>query len=443
MSNIPTYKKKYLLIDGNYFAHRVIHGVRIAKPEFTLDSKQDQYNFETMLNNSLITLYKSFNNDFHRLIDNLIFVFDHKSWRKSVYYADNTDTSKQNTLFRPYYIDENSTESLGYKDNRKDLKDSNDINWDAFDSCLNNFKNSINKTLATLNFEGAEGDDNLFLLTEELKKKNILSIIFCTDGDLNTLVDDYTIILKNTKSNKSPNGEFVISENIYNQLFKEKSVLEKMLGNNFENDYFEKLFKIDVANAGSVRSNIERLKDTNIYTPNKYKDLLVKVICGDKKDNIFPIIRWEKSGRNYKVTEKMLEKAFNSVDEMEFTNDNVKKCFDDNKLMSQIILTLIKICDVTDVSPKLIGNHFKHNLRLNSLSYEHIPVDVQSRFSTNYNIIQNLIYRDISDIDIIGMNLKTIQNDSAKSLIVDSIPDEQKTQNNSTSSLIDDILNGK
>ena len=41
------------------------------------------------------------------------------------------------------------------------------------------------------------------------------------------------------------------------------------------------------------------------------------------------------------------------------------------------------------------------------------------------------------------MNLKTIQNDSAKSLIVDSIPDEQKTQNNSTSSLIDDILNGK
>lgn len=406
------YNHKYLVIDGNYFGHRLIHGIRISKPDFNLDSSVDQINFNNALNDGLLNLYKSFNNQYHRLIDNIIFVFDHSSWRKEVDY------------FRPYYISENSPEKLGYKDNRGDLKEASSINWDNFDKCLNGFKDRIKNNIPIINFKGAEGDDNLFLLSEEFKNKDILMLVFCTDGDLATLVNDNTIIIKNVKSKISPSGEIVVSKNIYDFMFKQKSILETMLGstNTSTKDYFETLFKIDVSNGGSVRSNITRKQDDNIYSPNKHKDLLCKVICGDKKDNIFPIIRWEKNGKNYKCTEAMLKKAFESVDFMDFDEENVTRAMNDNKLMSQVLVMLADNCGVSRENLKQIGAHYRHNLMLNSLSDEHIPNHVKTDFKMNFSQIENLVYRSIDDAEIFGIGLNTSKHDSAKDLITTSIP---------------------
>jgi len=419
-----TFDKKYLLVDASYFAHRIIHGIRISQPDFILETKQEMDNFESMLNNSLITLYNSLNNNNHQLIDNIIFAFDNKSWRKSV------------EPIRPYYLKENDTTPLGYKENRKEKKDSHVLNYDNFHICLNNFQTKIEKTITCINVEGAEADDILFLLTDKFNKENILSIIFCTDGDLNTLVNDNVIILKNIKSNKSPDGEFVISKNIFDYNFKEKSIMETMLGSQNDTSYFTDLFKIDITNGGTKKSNINRLPNINIYSPEIHKDLLIKCICGDSKDNIFPIFRWENStgSRNMKVTETMINKAFEMFEDLSFNNENVAKCFEDSKLMSQIIVGLKNITKQENIDMKLVGNHYKHNLLMNKLCFENIPTIVNQKFNLKVLELENLIYNnDLTKLST--LNLSVNQTDSAKKLIFDSIPTEN------TNDLVNSILN--
>lgn len=449
------YPKKVLVIDGNYFAHRIIHGVRITQPDFTLDTQQQRFNFESMLNQALVTIYKSFNNDFHKLINNVVFVFDHHSWRKDIKYpvldADGNETGEMEYL-RPYYIDTNDTETLlGYKDNRKELKKLNDINWEMFDMCLDNFRTRISTVIACLHNKGSEGDDNLFFITNLLAEKNYLSIIFATDGDLRSTVNNNVIYLKNVKSKQSPDGEFVISDDIYKEMFEEKSIVDIMLGAKEDMSYFETLFKIDISNGGTVRSNKVRVKETNIYKSRVQKDLLIKVICGDKKDNILPIFRWTSKGRNYKPTEKMLEKAFAAVEAMDFNEENVAKCFADKALMSRVLVALCDIVDQPRTVLKSIAKHYYHNLKLNDLSFESIPKEVYTNFLECYYKNEELINQELDIMDIQKLQLNVHQNDSAKDLIVSSIKDGENTPEvnpfdilkpqASSNPLVNDILN--
>lgn len=440
------YKRKVLLIDGNYFGHRILHGHRISNPDFTLTSPQQRFNFESMLNDALITIYKAFNNDFHKLIDNVIFVFDNYSWRKGVRYPVLDEIGEPTTveeLFKPYYITPGDDTLLGYKENRKKLKDSTDIDWEMFNVCLKNFKSRIQETIACLDTKGAEGDDNIFFLTNELSKHDILTIMFATDGDLKSNVKDNVIYLKNVKSSKSPDGEFVISPNMFNEMFGEKSIVDIMLGEKIDMDYYNNLFKIDIANPGNSRSNKVRVKNENIYPATHYRDLAIKVVCGDKKDNILPLFRWTKNGKHFKVTELMLAKAFKSVEDMDFTEETAKLALTDKKLMSRVLVALSEICNQPREILKLIGKHYYHNLALNELSFESIPKEVFTNFNEAYHKNIDLINKDLQLIEIQSLTLNTQTNDSAKNLMVDSIiRDEQNNvPQGSSNQLVNDILN--
>ena len=111
-------QKRFLLVDGNYFCHRLIHGIKIGQPDFNLDSKLEMDNFEASLNNSLISLFNTFNNDYQNLIDNIVFVFDNNSWRKNIKYpVTYTDIESgeeiiKQEFFKPYYIDNSDTTPL-------------------------------------------------------------------------------------------------------------------------------------------------------------------------------------------------------------------------------------------------------------------------------------------------------------------------------------------
>lgn len=458
MHNKSNLQKRYLLIDGNYFAHRLIHGIRIGQPDFNLDGQQEMYNFENGLNNSLLSIFSSFNNDFHNLIDNIVFVFDKNSWRKDVKYEIMSATNEPTGMFeylRPYYIDKNSTEPLGYKENRVAQKEGSDINFDNFHQCIKNFITKIEKTVPVMIFDGAEGDDALFFLTQEFTKRKIESIIFATDGDLKSLVNEYTILLRNTKSKDLPNGEFIISKNLNNKLFSEKTMMQRFTEIDIDSAYYNLLFNIDIDNNGTTRSVKQRFPGVDINLSDYYKNLIVKVITGDKKDNIFPIIRWVgngASGRNMKVTEKMIEKAF----EMSLYDYDEKTCeelFSDNLMMSTILLNLRMVTKQYTAPLDKIAKHYKHNLKMNRLDMNCIPEYVYKNYLTKYKEIDTLIYQDLSRENLFKLNLAVNTSDSAKELIVSSIPkdlteserlefyDEFKNTQQSTNPLINDILN--
>lgn len=440
-------QKRFLLIDGNYFCHRLVHGIRIGQPDFNLTTNQQMFNFESALNDGLINLYKSFNNDYHQLIDNVIFVFDNKSWRKSVFYDKILeDGSKIFELFRPYYIEETDSTPLGYKDNRKEQKEDSDIDYDNFNICMNNFRQKIKPGIACLHFDGGEGDDALTLITNTLSANLIESVIFCTDGDLKALINKNVIVMRNVKSKELPDGEFVISKYLYRQLYSEKTMIEKFTELNLDSLYYSLLFNVDVSGGGSVKSNKTRKPGAGINITDSSKNLLFKVICGDKKDNIFPIFRWKSStgSKNMKVTEAMVAKAF-EMSLIDFDEKTINEAFADNKIMSSILMNLKVITKQSTAPLNIVAKHYNHNLKMNKLSIDVFPEYVKENFQKNYDEIKHLIYQDLKLEDLLKLNLKVDKRDSAKDLIVSSIPTENildLTQNKSTgNSIVDDILN--
>lgn len=444
-------QKRFLLVDGNYFCHRLIHGIRIGQPDFNLTTNQQMFNFESSLNDGLINLYKSFNNDYHQLIDNMIFVFDNKSWRKSVFYEKKSEDGESLgfELFRPYYIPENDSTPLGYKDNRKEQKEDSDIDYDNFNICMDNFRQKIKNGVACLHFEGGEGDDALTLLTNTFSVNLIESILFATDGDLKALVNKYTLMLRNVKSKELPDGEFVISKYLYRQLFSEKTMMEKFTELNLDSMYYNLLFNVDVSGGGSVKSNKIRKPNSGVNITESNKNLLLKVICGDAKDNIFPIFRWKSSTgtKNMKVTETMVSKAFD-MSLMDFDEKSIGEAFADNKIMSSILMNLKSITKQSTAPLGIVAKHYNHNLKMNKLSIDIFPEYVKENFQKNYDEIKHLIYQDLKLEDLLKLNLKVDKRDSAKELIISSIPNIldiddtiSTTKSTTGNSIVDDILN--
>ena len=429
--------KKYLLIDGNYFGHRVIHGIRIGQPDFNLTTSQQIFNFESSLNDSFINLFKSFNNNFHELIDNVIFVFDHKSWRKDIKY--------DGKHFKPYYIsDAIELQHLGYKDNRKEDKEKSDIDWDNFNKSMSNFRMKIENIVATFNTDSSEGDDALFFLSQYFTNRDIDSIIFCTDGDLKSLINNNTMLLRNIKSN-----EFVISKFLNKKLFEPKNIIEQFTQVNTDTSFYDNLFSVDVSNGGTVKSRIVRIPGSGIEITDSTKNLIIKIICGDKKDNIFPIFRWKAStGKmNKKVTENMIIKAF-EIFGYDWNEENCVTVFNDNKMMSMMLFELQKITKQKDAPMREVGAHYKHNLLLNKLSFETIPEFVIKNLENRVTEIIDLIDKNLKIEEILKIRLNVTTSDNAKDLIITSTPKNNGEgfidickQSESNNSIVNDILN--
>jgi hypothetical protein len=430
--------KNILVIDGNYFGHRVIHGIRISEPECSLKTFAEQQNFAAGLNDSLLNTFASFNNEYHSLLWGIVFVFDNKSWRKDI------------PGHRPYYIDELSTEKIGYKDNREELKEASDIDWDAFETCMNAFRDRISGTIACFNPLGNEGDDCLLLLRDLLTEDGTMMWMFATDGDLAQLVNEKCILFKNVKSKLSPEGEYYISPTTWNKVFvPNKDMLSVMKGGNFEKEEFSNFFRVQL-NGGRSRGNLQRLPGVSVKVAEPLLTGLLKVICGDKKDNVFPIIRWIKGSKNFKVTEKMVEAVWKERNVGELNEQSAIKFFTDKEVAIGTFAGLIQKCQPQTthlLDGKTILAHYKHNLKVIMLRKEYLPVEVVDQFKIEWLDKKDRAMGRITMEDLLRMGLSTEIVDSATELHIGSVPmnpivggQTQSDISNENKSIIDDIL---
>jgi len=425
--------RNYLLVDGNYFGHRMLHGMRSKNKEFVLKSIQEQSNFLASLNNGLLSFYSSFNNEHYNLIDNIIFVFDNESWRKQI------------PSFRPYYIDEIETENIDYKANRIDIKEESDVDWDNFDIVMDKFHKGIEDVIVSFKTPGCEGDDGITLLTDKLKDEDITFWVFCTDGDLKQTVTNKVFLFRNIRSGECPDGEFVLSPGIFNKMFGERTPLQRMTDSSSSllDAHRSLMFKVAL-NGGTYRGNISRTPGKGIAVADPVLTALTKTICGDKKDNVYPIYRWIKGSKNYKVTEKMIEKVWKGLD-MDFSEQSAVKTVNDKGLLVALLLGLKAQCKIDVINMKSVGDHFKHNMKIIFLQLDFIPDYVKGNFDNHFNTVKDRIYKSISREEILSINLHKEITDNATDLLVSSVPSPNSLNTDTIKSthnaLIDEIFN--
>jgi hypothetical protein len=431
-------KKNIMVVDGNYFGHRMLHGMRSKNKEFTLDTLQEQSNFSAGLNDSMLNIYSSFNNEFHTLLDNIVFVFDNESWRKTI------------PGFRPYYIDEMSTEKINYKDNRQELKDDSNINWDEFDRLMNEFNDRIKEQLVTFRVLGCEGDDAFLLLRECVADIEVVLWMFATDGDLQQIVNNRVLLFKNINSKVSPEGEFYMSPSVYRVLFEEKQDMLTLLSQpRPDRTYWFDMFKISI-NGGRSRSQMERKAGVSLHVAQPLLAGLSKTICGDKKDNVYPILRWIKNGKNFKITEKMVEDVWKGMG-LEWCEVSANKFFLEKETQIGTLVGIINKCQPNHSAPidkEKVLAHYKHNLKIIMLRKEYIPENVKQLFNDEFARKKDKMLAGTTIQDMMRMNLTIETIDSATELQIGSVPlkptDNQPAFGDISSdnrSFIDDILN--
>lgn len=347
-------KRRILGIDGMYFANRVLGGMTSQDETITLESEQEQHNLLSNLHNSLWSLVRSFNSDTHTLIHNVVMFSDYGSWRKKLpaytpaYYEDVPDIK---------------VPVLGYKENRIEKKQKSVINYDIFYRIVARFMDEISEQIPLIKIPDLEGDDCICLMSYMLKKStNTEMVIFCTDGDLEQCVNDNVMLFRNIRSKDCPNGEFVISQNKFRELFVDAidNPMTRLLGDSTEKTNYRMLFSMQL----NSEYTVERKPGKDIRYACPATVALKKIVCGDAKDNVFPILRKVGESRNRSVSEKELIKTIEYNGE-KFCDETCANIINNEELRQNIFLTMRDVFKfLPDYSFARMEEHFQRNKNL-------------------------------------------------------------------------------
>jgi 5'-3' exonuclease len=248
-----------LIIDGNYILSKLV---------FTLHKHNLLYGgLHKALEHNLNTYRKWFP------FTNVYLVSDskEKSWRKGV-----LDT---------------------YKGTRK--KDS-DIDWEFVYTAYDEFKNSVKHLVKVMEAPKVEGDDFISFLVEMSNKEGLSTLIVSNDYDIKQMVN----------YNLDPLVINIMTNEMYN---KEKLFLPK----NYQL-FLNKLSKLPNDDIFNLNDNNELLTLIQGFI-NKYEvheivsteALVLKIISGDKSDNITSIWNVTKNGKTRGIGDVTAKKIYN------------------------------------------------------------------------------------------------------------------------------------
>lgn len=315
-----------LIIDGNYILSRLV---------FTLHKNNLLYGaLHKALENS-VSKYKKW-----YPFANIYFVSDskEKSWRKK-------------------YITE-------YKATRK--KDS-DIDWKFVYEAYGEFKESL-VGFHVLEAPHIEGDDWIAYLVEKANDAGRSTVIVSNDYDIKQLV----------KHSIDPLWVNMMTNEMYN---KEKLFLPK----NYQT-FINKVQRIPNDDIFNVNDNTEFLRFLNgfikkyeVIEINYMEALMVKIISGDKSDNIGSVWSVTKNGRKRGIGSKGAQTIYNEYltefGEMNFNdpdmNENIADIICEKKKLSKT-----KIDEIVE--------NIESNFRLIDLRLSSLPKEVVNKMEITY-----------------------------------------------------------
>ena len=410
--------KRYLVIDGNYFAQRVIAQLNMGNNVNNLETEIEKNSFKNALYASLISLYRTFVNDRTNLIEDVLFCIDSGSWRKDV-------------EFVPYWFDtlytkeQRETIPTTYKGQRKVKKEESPINFDNFYALFREFYEEICKIgVKGFSVPKLEGDDLIGLIAWKIRHDSEkFAVIFATDGDLEQVVAERVVLFKNIKSKDAPNGELVVEGHDYTKITCEVDYLK----DSFRGDWLQSLTSVVIGDTSGA-SKVTRKLNEGIRIAKPHELVMKKSICGDAKDNIFSPISWLSSTgtRKYGISKKHFERALERLQVYLNPNRLCAQLGYDAELREKWLRYIYEETkqELTEEQYKKYVANFYHNLSMNEISIRYIPKNLQEEFDKLYE--ENVINRgnELFPVDEIEIEMrKQITPDQVSSVYADSIED--------------------
>jgi 5'-3' exonuclease len=317
-----------LIVDGNFMLSKLV---------FTLHKNNLLYGaLEQSLENSLANYRKMypFRNSY------LVSDSREKSWRKQL-------TKK-------------------YKGKRK--KDNN-IDWDFVYETYQNFKDNIT-TAKVLEAPTLEGDDWISYLTEKANNNNRSVMIVSNDYDIKQLI----------RFNIDPLYINIMSNEMYNR---QKVFMPK----NYE-IFLNSLNKLPNDDIFNLNDNAEFSKLINtfklrhdIHEVDAVKSLIIKLISGDKSDNIKSV--WVQKGKTGKER-GIGEAGAKSIYEM-YLEEFGDVDLEDPDLFENIADLICEKKKLSKTKIDIIVNNLNRNSKVIDLSLENIPERIVETMKNVYN----------------------------------------------------------
>lgn len=316
-----------LIIDGNYILSRLV---------FTLHKNNLLYGaLHTALDNA-VSKYKKW-----YPFANVYLVSDskEKSWRKK-------------------YIKE-------YKATRKK---NNDIDWGFVYQAYGEFKESVSDRFKIMEAPHIEGDDWIAFLTNKANSEGRSTVIVSNDYDIKQIV----------QYNLDPLWVNIMTNEMYN---KEKLFLPK----NYQ-IFLNKVSHLPNDNIFELNDNSEFIgmmnrfiKRYEINEIDPIKSLMVKIISGDKSDNINSVWSQTKNGRKRGIGVKGAQNIYNDY-LVEF--GEVK--FNDPDLYENIADLICEKKKLSKTKIEDIVENIEHNVKLIDLRISNLPKAVVNKMKDVY-----------------------------------------------------------
>jgi len=356
-----TRKNLNIVIDGNYFFHKTLpvyfssdDAVSIPK----LTSEEDQGFYARKL---IMDFAYMMRNLFFPTLNNVILVFDSRSWRKDIEIHENA----------------------GYKSNR--VKSST-INWEGFYEVLNKFSDLMQEQhIFVSRVKGAEGDDLLHLYAQKFLSIGEDTIAVTGDKDIWQIVNNKNDNFVSVLVNNSKFSKLILDMPTYQRTLNENATIMDPQGyyNNFIN-----LSKLE--DSGFKRNELDPIKHS-----------FEKIFPGDAGDGVPPVVSWSKKQKNgtdriYRITGAKTkeiwaymdnkytgwDRIFNLTSDADFDTIYrlMVKCTFDKKLgMSHI--------ESQNLSKEYIKDQLNRNIKLMVLHDKVIPQDIIDGFEEQYKVL--------------------------------------------------------
>lgn len=289
---------------------------------------------QSMLAKSINVLINKF-----KSIDNIVMIADGGSWRKAL---------EQPACAR----------DVIYKGNRK--KDEK-TDWALIFKTLNNFMTHAHELgITTTQDFGVEGDDWAWYWSRKLNEEGVNCVIWTSDNDLKQLVQFDGEKNSFTAWYNDQAGLW------FDEKMKQKDIVDAV-------DFF--MSPIPVSNP--LMEEMKRSAHGPEAYINPFEIVLEKILMGDAGDNIKPVARYVKNGREFKFSPKDFEKVTE-----QFTITNIDELLHQRQAIAEFISGMKKFKPY-DISQKDISEMIVFNTRLVWLNERVIPEEIRQKMDNS------------------------------------------------------------
>jgi 5'-3' exonuclease len=336
--------KHTLLIDGNYFVFSRLFVLPKPKTGKLLGDDKQKKQFMRKLSIDFASEMRKLGG----FVDDVVLTVDSKSWRKDLY------------------------PDAGYKGTRKP---NSNVEWSAVYEVYEAWQEILaTKGVVVHQIQGAEADDVLFGWSTMLNNRGKSCLVWTGDRDLIQLVnyskanDAHTIWYYNTKKSLYAYEGFMqdMIESAAADM-SEDDMLFNMGGQHMMRDRYQKqILDWTIAN---------KIETTEVDCE---KFIFIKILTGDKSDNIPSVVTWQKEMkggklRSYSITDKLATKIYEQFIK-EGETFKIDYLFSEEQ-KDRLVDIIYRVIGRT--STNLIKNNLTNNIALMLLHNRTIPDSIQ------------------------------------------------------------------